>query len=79
MHVDSTPGSVKISGRYRDAAEARTLAQEQADRAAEARASDASVRWVAPQYAAADMHGGLANEGAGDAAPPSIEDDVRDA
>ena len=79
MHVDSTPGSVKISGRYRDAAEARTLAQEQADRAAAARASDASVRWVAQQYAVADIHGGLANEGAGDAAPPSIEDDVRDA
>ncbi len=47
MHVDSTPGAVKISGHHRDAGEARRLAQEQADRAATARAADRSLRWVA--------------------------------
>lgn len=46
MHVDSTPGAVKITGHHRDAAEARRLAQEQADRAASARASDTSTRWI---------------------------------
>ena len=64
VHVDSTPGSVKISGLHRDAAEARRLAQEQADRAATARAGDASVRWIAQQYAdAAEIQGGLAATG----------------
>jgi putative membrane protein len=47
MHVDSTPGAVKITGHHRDAGEARRLAQEQADRAAEARLGDRSLRWAA--------------------------------
>ena len=34
MHVDSTPGAVKITGHHRDAVEARRLAQEQAARQA---------------------------------------------
>ncbi len=49
VHVDSTPGAVKIIGLHRDAAEARRLAQEQADRATVARAGDRSLRWVAQQ------------------------------
>jgi putative membrane protein len=47
MHVDSTPGAVRITGHHRDADEARRLAQEQADRAAAARVGDRSLRWVA--------------------------------
>jgi putative membrane protein len=50
MHVDSTPGAVKITGHHRDADEARRLAQEQADRASVARAGDRSLRWVAQQH-----------------------------
>jgi hypothetical protein len=38
---------VRITGHHRDAAEARRLAQEQADRAAAARLGDRSLRWVA--------------------------------
>ncbi len=49
VHVDSTPGAVRIVGRHRDAAEARRFAQEQADRATVARAGDRSLRWVAQQ------------------------------
>jgi len=52
VHVDSTPGAVKIVGLHRDAADARRLAQEQADRAAQARAGDRSLRWVAQQHLA---------------------------
>ncbi len=51
MHVDSTPGAVKITAHHRDAGEARRLAQEQADRAAVARAGDTSLRWVARRLA----------------------------
>lgn len=49
VHVDSTPGSVRIVGHHRGAEEARRLAQEQADRATLARAGDRSLRWVAQQ------------------------------
>ena len=49
MHVDSTPGAVKITGHHRDAARRAGIAQEQADRAAAARAGDRSLRWVAQQ------------------------------
>jgi putative membrane protein len=66
VHVDSTPGAVKISGHHRDALDARRIAQEQADRAAAARAADKSVRWIAQQFAdAAEIHGGLASTGTG--------------
>jgi putative membrane protein len=51
-HVDSTPGAVRITAHHRDAVEARRIAQEQADRASLARASDQSLRWVARQHAA---------------------------
>ena len=48
LHVDSTPGAVKITAHHRDAGEVRRIAQEQADRAAVARAADRSTRWAAP-------------------------------
>jgi len=57
MHVDSTPGAVKITGHHRDADEARRLAQEQADRASVARAGDRSLRWVAQQHLAGQQTG----------------------
>jgi putative membrane protein len=47
VHVDSTPGSVRITGHHRDAVEARRIAQAQADRAAVARSGDTSQRWAA--------------------------------
>ncbi len=50
MHVDSTPGAVRITAHHRDAAEARVIAQAQADRASLARASDQTLRWVARQH-----------------------------
>lgn len=50
MHVDSTPGAVKITGHHRDAVEARRLAQEQAARAAVARAGDTSLRWIGRHF-----------------------------
>ncbi len=48
LHVDSTPGAVKITAHHRDAGEVRRIAQEQSDRAAAARAADRSLRWAAP-------------------------------
>ena len=57
MHVDSTPGAVRITGHHRDVAEARRLAEEQADRAALARANDGSLRWISRQYAESLGHG----------------------
>jgi putative membrane protein len=57
MHVDSTPGAVRITGHHRDVAEARQLAQEQADRASVARAGDRSLRWVAQQHLAGQQPG----------------------
>lgn len=46
MHVDSTPGPVRIAALHRDAAEARLLAEEQADRARLARAGSGPERWM---------------------------------
>lgn len=43
---DSTPGPVSVVALQRSAAEARDLAQAQADRAARARAVDRSTRWA---------------------------------
>ena len=72
MHVDSTPGAVRIVGHHRDAAEARRLAQEQADRAALARTADRSLRWVAQQHLAASQPPGAAPASAApSAAPPA--------
>ena len=65
MHVDSTPGAVKIIGLHRDVAEARRLAQEQADRAAHARAGDRSLRWVAQQHLAGSAPGPAVSSPAG--------------
>lgn len=48
LHIDSTPGAVRPVALHRDAAEARRLAQEQADRAAAARSTDRTTRWAAP-------------------------------
>ena len=46
IHVDSTPGPVKISGRHLDALTARNVADEQSVRAEQARAGDHSIRWA---------------------------------
>jgi putative membrane protein len=47
VHVDSTPGPVRIAGLHRDAAEARWIADAQADRARLARAVAGPQRWLA--------------------------------
>lgn len=54
VHVDTAPGPVKVVGLHRDAAEARAIADEQADRARAARAAAPPQRWLAaPPPAAA--------------------------
>jgi putative membrane protein len=53
VHVDSTPGAVRPVALHRDVAEARRLAQQQADRAALARTTDRTTRWAAQQQAPA--------------------------
>jgi putative membrane protein len=58
VHVDSTPGAVKITAHHRDAVQARVLAQEQADRAAAARANDTSLRWIGRHHTGASAEGG---------------------
>jgi putative membrane protein len=73
MHIDSTPGAVKITGHHRDATEARRLAQEQADRAAAARAGDTSLRWVASdalRHSSASLPHGASILGTADAPTP---------
>jgi putative membrane protein len=49
VHVDSTPGPVRVSGPHLDAATARGVADAQAVRARQGRASDRSTRWAAEQ------------------------------
>lgn len=46
MHVDSPPGPVEISALYRDAGEARELAEEQNKRAQQAAATDPNTHWM---------------------------------
>lgn len=46
MHVDSTPGPVKVVALHRVAAEARMIADEQAHRARQARLTDGPARWA---------------------------------
>lgn len=46
LHVDSTPGPIRITAAQRDAAGARAWAQGQADRAASARAAAPPPRWM---------------------------------
>jgi putative membrane protein len=49
LHVDSTPGPVRISGLHLDQKFAWQVAQEQAARAQQARVTDASISWARPQ------------------------------
>lgn len=46
MHVDSPPGPVAISALYRDAGEARRLAEQQNKRAQEATTADSNTHWM---------------------------------
>jgi putative membrane protein len=45
VHVDTTPGPVKVTARHLDAAFAKQVAHEQAARAGIGRATDRSIRW----------------------------------
>jgi putative membrane protein len=49
VHVDSTPGPVRVSTLHFDATTARRLADEQALRAQQGRATDRSTHWAADQ------------------------------
>jgi len=49
MHVDSTPGPVRVRGRHLDAAFAREVADGQAIRAGRGRSTDRTTRWAADQ------------------------------
>ncbi len=51
VHVDSTPGPVRISGFHLDAGRAREVADAQAVRARLGRAADRSIRWAAGEVA----------------------------
>jgi putative membrane protein len=80
VHVDSTPGAVRITGHHRDAAEARRLAAAQADRAAAARAGDRSLRWVAQQHLAAGVAPGSEPRPVpGDPMPSAVDPDPGEA
>jgi len=46
LHVDTTPGPVKVMAPHLDATLARTLADDQAARARQARGSDSSTHWA---------------------------------
>ena len=46
MHVDSTPGPVKVVALHRPAMQARKIADEQAQRARQARLTDTPARWA---------------------------------
>lgn len=48
VHVDSTPGPVQVSALHLDAGQARSIADEQVERAGAGRAADRSTRWAAP-------------------------------
>ena len=49
MHVDTTPGPVKVSALHLDASFADQVAHEQVTRALHARAADRSTRWAADE------------------------------
>lgn len=49
VHVDSTPGPVRIEAAHRSAEDGRALADAQADRARAARATSRPDRWMLPQ------------------------------
>jgi putative membrane protein len=46
VHVDTTPGPVRVSAHHLDLDYAGTVAREQADRAEAGRAADRSIRWA---------------------------------
>lgn len=46
VHVDSTPGPVKVTGRHLDALTARRIVDEQVMRAGQGRSVDRSTRWA---------------------------------
>ena len=46
VHIDSTPGPVRIQAAHRDAGLARGIAEEQARKARDARARDVPERWL---------------------------------
>ena len=46
VHVDVTPGPVRVRGLHLDETFARRVADEQAERARRARGTDASIRWA---------------------------------
>ena len=78
VHVDSTPGPVVPAALYREAAEARAIAEVQAERARAARSAAAPERWLAACAAPKlldqhqlDQHQG---EGVG-GQPPGVEVD----
>ncbi|MDO8309196.1 MAG: PH domain-containing protein [Actinomycetota bacterium] len=48
VHVDTTPGPVKVSALHLDAGVAQELVRAESDRAERARAQDRSIRWAAP-------------------------------
>jgi putative membrane protein len=49
VHVDSTPGPVKVTGRHLDALAARRIVDEQVVRAGQGRSTDRSTRWASEQ------------------------------
>lgn len=49
VHVDVTPGPVRVRGLHLDETFARRVADEQAERARRARGTDASIRWAASE------------------------------
>jgi putative membrane protein len=49
VHVDVTPGPVRVRGMHLDALFARQVADAQADRARRARGADTSIRWAASE------------------------------
>jgi putative membrane protein len=49
MHVDSPPGPVLISALYRDAGEARAIAEAQIERSRQAALDDPTTRWMRPE------------------------------
>jgi putative membrane protein len=51
VHVDSTPGPVKVSALHLDVLFASQVAHEQADRAERARAADRTIHWAASEPA----------------------------
>jgi putative membrane protein len=49
IHVDTTPGPVKVVALHLDASFARSVVDAQASRAEQGRAADRTTRWAAPQ------------------------------